>query len=46
LDLIGLAYRWGHLLFEISLPSVRFQTEFERIGIWGWVFNLGVSYVI
>ena len=46
LDLIGLCYQWGHLLFEINLPSVRFSSEFYRLGIWGWLFNLSASYVI
>jgi hypothetical protein len=46
LDLIGIVYRWGHLLFELDLPSIRFHSELERLGIWGWMFNIGVSYVI
>jgi hypothetical protein len=46
LDLIGLAYQYGHLLFELSLPSVRFSTEFQSLGIWAWLFNLSVTYVI
>lgn len=46
LDLIGIVYRWGHLLFEVDLPSIRFHSEFQHLGIWGWMFNLSVSYVI
>lgn len=46
MDLIGLVYQLGHLLFEISLPSVRFSSEFDRMGIWGWLFNISVVYVI
>jgi hypothetical protein len=46
LDLIGLAYQYGHLLFELNLPSIRFSSEFRNVGIWGWLFTLSVSYVI
>ena len=46
LDLIGIVYRWGHLLFEVDLPSIRFHSVFQHLGIWGWMFNLSVSYVI
>jgi len=46
LDLIGLAYQYGHLLFELSLPSVRYHTEFLQLGIWAWLFNISVAYVI
>lgn len=46
LDLIGLAFNYGHLLFEISLPSTRFHTEFKHVGIWAWLFNLSIYYII
>lgn len=46
LDLIGIVYKWGHLLFEVDLPSIRFHSEFQHLGIWGWMFNLSVTYVI
>lgn len=46
LDLLGLVYQWGHLLFEIDLPSIRFHSDLHSWGIWGWMFNLGVTYVI
>lgn len=45
-DLIGIAYRIGHVVIELNLPSVRFQSDMEHYGIWGWVVNLGVNYVI
>ncbi len=45
-DLIGIAYRLGHVIFELNLPSIRFQSDLEHFGIWGWVVNLGVTYVI
>jgi hypothetical protein len=45
-DLIGLAYKYGHLLFEVSLPSVRFISEFRQLGVWGWMFNITISYII
>jgi len=46
LDLIGIVYKWGHLLFEIDLPSIRFHSDLRNLGIWGWMFNLSVTYVI
>jgi hypothetical protein len=46
LDLIGLAFHYGHLLFEVNLPSTRFSTEFKHVGIWAWLFNLSITYVI
>jgi hypothetical protein len=46
IDLIGIVYQYGHLLFEVNLPSTRFHSEFQNIGIWAWLFNLSVSYVI
>ncbi len=46
LDLIGLVFQHGHLLFEINLPSTRFHSELRHVGIWSWLFNLSVSYVI
>ena len=45
-DLIGLAYQVGHLLFEISLPSVRYSTEFRQLALWSWLFNISISYVV
>ena len=45
-DLIGLAFQYGHLLFEIDLPSTRFHSEFQHYGIWGWLCNVSVSYFI
>lgn len=46
LDLIGLVFQHGHLLFEINLPSTRFSSELRHVGIWSWLFNVSVSYVI
>lgn len=46
LDVIGLVYQYGHLLFELTLPSIRFHSEFQNIGIWGWLFTLSISYVV
>lgn len=46
LDLLGVAFQYGHLIFELSLPSARFHTEFDQLGIWGWLANLSVSYVL
>jgi hypothetical protein len=45
-DLIGLAFQYGHLLFEIDLPSTRFHSEFANYGIWGWLCNVSVSYFV
>lgn len=45
-DLVGLAFQYGHLLFEVNLPSTRFHTEFKEVGIWAWLFNISVSYLI
>ena len=46
LDLLGVAFQYGHLLFEVSLPSVRFHSEFDQYGLWGWLFNISGAYVI
>jgi len=46
LELVGLAYQLGHVIIEMSLPSIRFSSEFEHIGIWAWLFNVSFSYVI
>ena len=46
LDLLGVAFQYGHLLFEINLPSVRFHSEFDQYGLWGWLFNISGAYVI
>ena len=46
LDLIGIVYHYGHLMFELNLPSIRFHSEFQNIGIWGWLFTLTISYVV
>ncbi|MBW2456355.1 MAG: hypothetical protein JRI68_17680 [Deltaproteobacteria bacterium] len=45
-DLLGVAIQHGHLLFEINLPSVRFHSEFDQYGLWGWLFNISAAYVI
>lgn len=45
-DLIGLAYQYGHLLFELDLPSTRFASDLKTYGIWSWVGNLAVSYLL
>jgi hypothetical protein len=45
-DLVGIVYQYGHLLFEVNLPSTRFHSEFRNIGIWAWLFNLSITYVI
>ena len=46
LDLLGVAFQYGHLLFEVSLPSTRFHTDFDVHGVWGWVCAVSVSYVL
>lgn len=46
LDVIGLVYQHGHLLFELNLPSIRFHSDLHNIGIWGWLFTFSVSYVV
>jgi hypothetical protein len=46
LDLIGLVYQYGHLLFELDLPSIRFCSEFQNVGIWGWLFTISITYVV
>jgi hypothetical protein len=46
LDIIGVGYQFGHLLFEVNLPSTRFHTEFRDIGIWAWLFTISVTYVL
>jgi hypothetical protein len=44
-DLIGLAYNLGWLLVEAHLPSLRFATDFERIGLLQLDFGLSAAYV-
>jgi len=46
LDLIGLVYQHGHLLFELDLPSIRFCSEFRTVGIWAWLFTISITYVV
>jgi len=46
LDLIGVVYQYGHLLFEVHLPSIRFHSELRNVGIWAWLFNISVTYVM
>lgn len=45
LDLVGLAYLHGHVLFELSLFSVRFSSELHDFGLWTVPFTLSASYV-
>jgi hypothetical protein len=45
LDLVGLIYRYGHVLFELSLFSPRFSSELRHFGLWTVPFTLGASYV-
>ncbi len=44
-DLIGVAYKIGHLIVEANLPSYRFGSELDRYAIHSWLFSLGGSYV-
>jgi hypothetical protein len=46
LDIIGLVYQYGHLLFELNLPSTRFHSEMKEYGIWAWLFNISITYVL
>jgi hypothetical protein len=45
LDLVGLVYKYGHVLFELSLFSPRFSSELRHFGLWTVPFTLGASYV-
>jgi len=45
LDLVGLAYLYGHVLFELSLFSARFSSEFHHFGLWTVPFTISASYV-
>jgi hypothetical protein len=45
LDLVGLVYQYGHVLFELSLFSPRFSSEFHDFGLWTVPFTLSASYV-
>jgi hypothetical protein len=45
LDLAGIVYQYGHLLFELDLISVRFSSEFRDFGLWAVPFVLAASYV-
>jgi hypothetical protein len=46
LDVIGLVYQYGHLLFEVVLPSIRFDSDLQRNAIVGFMFCFSVSYVL
>jgi hypothetical protein len=44
IDLLGLAIQVDHAVIEIDLPSFRFATEFDQIGVFSWVSGIGVVY--
>lgn len=43
-DLVGLAYKVGHIMLEGHLPSFRFATDFSNYGVMGFHFGLGATY--
>lgn len=44
-DLAGVAFLVGHLLFELSLPSLRYHTEFDPAQHHlSWLFGAAFSY--
>jgi hypothetical protein len=46
LDLLSLAFRVNHLLFEFNFPTYRFMTDLHSRFWWIFTVNLGVTYVI
>jgi hypothetical protein len=44
LDLVGLVYQYGHMMFELSLFSPRFSSEFHHFGVWVVPFTLAATY--
>jgi hypothetical protein len=45
-DFVGVAFLVGHLLFELSLPSLRYHTEFDPAQHHlSWLFGASCSYV-
>ena len=43
-DVVGLAYKVGHVVLEGHLPSFRFATDFSSYGIMGFQFGVGATY--
>ncbi|MBW2523337.1 MAG: hypothetical protein JRI23_04150 [Deltaproteobacteria bacterium] len=46
LDLIGLAFNYGHLLFDFALPSFRIATDFDTGAVFSWLGTVNVSWVL
>ncbi len=50
IDVIGFGYAIpvgpGRLLVDLALPSLRFFSEVKHLGIWSWLFNLSVVYLL
>jgi len=44
-DLLGLAYKFGHFLFEMNLPSVRYSSEFQYTHTVSVLFALRIIYL-
>lgn len=49
LDLLGIGYVFplgpGQLAVEATLPSLRFHSEIDLLGIWSWMFNISAVYL-
>lgn len=43
---LGLAFHFGRFLFEVTLPSFRYGTDFDAAHAWAWLISLRGSFVI